>query len=209
MPGSLSDLVSRSEKCGGGGQFFAGFKRSVALRWTLAVLLVVAATAATVAIAGETDASALERRVKAAFLYKFAGYVEWPPSAFIRSEEPLVIGVVGDDAVADELAQVIAGRSAGNRPLTLRRLSRFDPAERVHVLFVGRGVERTQAAALLARTQDQPVLTVTEADNGLPTGSVINFVILDNKVRFEISAATAARNGLRLGSQLQAVAWRR
>lgn len=168
----------------------------------LAVLL----SAATAAHAVEGDALTLERRVKAAFLYKFAGYVEWPAQAFVGPDEPLVIGVVGADALADELEQVVAGRRVGSRPLSTRRLSRVDPTAGVHILFVGRGVDRAQAFDLLARTHGQPVLTVTEADSGWLAGSVINFVIDNDKVRFQISATAAEGNGLRLGSQLLAVA---
>jgi len=172
------------------------------VRLALAVLL----SAATAAHAVEGDALTLERRVKAAFLYKFAGYVEWPAQTFVRPDEPVVIGVVGADALADELEQVVAGRRVGNRPLSTRRLSRVDPTAGVHILFVGRGVDRAQAFDLLARTHGEPVLTVTEADSGWLAGSVINFVIDNDKVRFQISAAAAEGNGLRLGSQLLAVA---
>lgn len=168
--------------------------------------LLVPLIAATVAAASQDESLTLERRVKAAFLYKFAGYVEWPAQAFASPNNEIVIGVVGADAVADELEQVVAGRRVGNRSLTVRRVSRADPDLKVHILFVGRGFDRAHSLELLSQTLGQPVLTVTEAESGLPTGSVINFVIVDNKVRFEISAAAAERNGLRLGSQLLAVA---
>jgi uncharacterized protein DUF4154 len=174
---------------------------AAAIRLVLAVLLLVATPASAV----EGDTSTLERRVKAAFLYKFAGYVEWPADAFAGPDEPVVIGVVGADALADELEQLVAGRRVGNRPLAMRRLSGPDPAARVHILFVGRGIDRAQAFQLLAQTQGRPVLTVTEADGWL-AGSVINFIIDNDKVRFGISAAAAEGNGLRLGSQLLAVA---
>jgi len=175
---------------------------AAALRLALAASLI----AGSAVHAAEGDALTLERRVKAAFLYKFAGYVEWPAQAFVAPDEPVVIGVVGADALADELEQVVAGRRIGNRPLAVRRLSRVDPTEKVRILFVGRGVNRAQAFDLLAQTRGEPVLTVTEADNGWLAGSVINFVIDNHKVRFQISAAAAESNGLRLGSPLLAVA---
>jgi len=175
---------------------------AAAIRLALAVLLLVATPASAV----EGDTSTLERRVKAAFLYKFAGYVEWPAEAFASPDEAVVIGVVGADALADELEQLVAGRRVGNRPLAMRRLSGTDPAARVHILFVGRSIDRSQAFQLLAQTQGRPVLTVTEADNSWLAGSVINFIIDNDKVRFGISAAAAEGNRLRLGSQLLAVA---
>ena len=161
---------------------------------------------AAVAAAVEGEALTFERRVKAAFLYKFAGYVEWPPQAFAGPDDPVVIAVVGADAVAAELEQVVPGRRIGGRSITVHRLSRGESPEGEQILFIGRDVERAQAFELLSRARGKPMLTVTEADSGWPTGSVINFVIVDDKVRFEISAAAAGRNGLRLGSQLLAVA---
>lgn len=180
---------------------------AAALRLFLLVL-VVPLFAAAVAATGDDEALALERRIKAAFLYKFAAYVEWPALAFEHPDDAIIIGVVGAEAVADELEQLVAGRRVGGRLLIVRRIPHADPQATAHILFVGRGVDPAPALDLLSRTAGQPVLTVSEADGGLPPGSVINFMIVDDKVRFEISAAAAERNGLRLGSQLLAVARR-
>lgn len=172
----------------------------------LRLALTVLVGAASLAYAVDGDPATLEQRVKAAFLYKFAGYVEWPAPAFVGRDEPVVIGVIGADALADELEQVLAGRRLGTRPLIMQRLSTVDPTTRVHVLFVGRDVDPGQVSAVLTQTRGRPVLTVTESDSGWPAGSVINFIIDNDKVRFQISAPAAENNGLRVGSQLFAVA---
>lgn len=172
----------------------------------LRLALTVLVGAASMAYAVDGDPVTLEQRVKAAFLYKFAGYVEWPAPAFVGPDEPVVIGVIGADALAHELEQVLAGRRLGTRPLIMQRLSTVDPTTRVHVLFVGRDVDQGQVSAVLTQTRGRPVLTVTESDSGWPAGSVINFIIDNDKVRFQISAPAAENNGLRVGSQLFAVA---
>jgi len=78
----------------------------------------------------------LERQVKAAFLYKFAGYVDWPAGAFPTNDTPVTIGVLGDDALASELSALVEGRTSGGRPVAVVRLRAIDPVPDVRVLFV-------------------------------------------------------------------------
>ena len=144
-------------------------------------------------------------RIRAAFLYRFAAYVEWPASAFPGPESPIVIGVVASDAVALELAKAIPGRKVGSRPLKVVRLGPAEqPGNCCHILYVGAESDRTEE--ILAAERARPVLTVTDVDSGHPKGSVINFVLADERLRFDISREAAERNGLQLRSQLLAVA---
>lgn len=144
-------------------------------------------------------------RVKAAFLYKFAAYVEWPAHAFPQPESPIVIGVAGADAIAAELEQAIPGRKVGGRPIAVRRLGRDEAANAdCHILFIGSGEK--SAAEILTRAQGHPVLTVTDAEAAHPKGSIINFLAAEGRVRFDISRESAERNGLQLRSQLLKVA---
>jgi hypothetical protein len=91
--------------------------------------------------------------------------------------------------------------------VTVRRIRSGEQITGVHVLFISRS-EAGRLGELLPMTQAQPVLTVTETEKGLAQGSVINFVVADNRVRFEVSLETANRNGLRIGAPLLAVAQR-
>jgi hypothetical protein len=146
---------------------------------------------------------ASESAVKAAFLYKFAAFVEWPPAAFLR-ESSLVIGVMGDDAVATELEQIVAGRTFEGRPIVVRRLRDGDDASRLHVLLVGAG--REQRLREVVASTPGPVLVVGEQDNGLRAGAVLNFLTDGGRVRFSASPAAADARGLRLSARLLAVA---
>ena len=170
-----------------------------------AILLLGVLCTATSAVALEESAQVLEQRVKAAFLFKFGGYVEWPDNVFPRKESPLVIGVAGADALADELSQVVAGRTLNGRPVTVRRVRAGEALSNIHILFVGRP-EIDRLNELLV--QAQPVLTVTDMAKGLPQGSVINFVVAENRVRFEVSLDAAKRIGLKIGAPLLSVAMR-
>ncbi len=169
-------------------------------------LILILAVAAPLGSAAEESALAIQQRVKAAFLFKFAAYVEWPPSVFSQPETPIVIGVAGADAIAQELEQVVVGRTVAGRPVIVRRLARGDSAgECCQILFIGAG-ERARTAELLAGAQGRPVLTVTEVDAQHPKGSIINFLATEDRVRFDISREAADRNGLQLRSQLLRVA---
>jgi hypothetical protein len=164
----------------------------------LAALLFAVATAV---VAQE----ATEQQVKAAFLYRFAGYVEWPEAAFPQADSPLVIGVLGDEELAAAAEQAVAGRSVNGRRVTARRVKPGEALAGVHILFVGRA-ERGRLAQLAQGAAAQAVLVVTESDGALAQGSVINFVVADRRVRFEISLLSAERSRLKLSSRLLAVA---
>jgi len=151
------------------------------------------------------DAPVTEESVKAAFLFKFPGFVEWPAPALERPDDPVVVGVVGGNDVLVELSLIAQARKAG-RPVVVRRVQDSSTLAGLHMLFIG-ARERGRAAELIRAAQQQGVLTVTDWDGALRLGSVINFVTSnDGRVRFEISLEPAERSRLRLSSRLLAVA---
>ena len=169
-----------------------------------AATLLVAALAAGAAQAQRAEAP--EAGVKAAFLYKFANYVEWPPSAFASPTAPLVIGITGAEDVAAELERIIPGRSVNGHPVQVRRLKEGEGPAGVHVLFIGR--DHPVAQGVLSAVQAQPVLTVTESARGLELGSIINFVPAGDRLAFEVSLDSAEKSGLRISARMLAVARR-
>lgn len=187
------------------------------IRWRMAVaralhvvsLVVLVLVAADVRCARAQDAPAstpaTERSVKAAFLYKFLAYVDWPASAFPQPDTPITIGVLGADAIAAELQQITNGRTVNDRPIAVRRMREGESVAGLNVLFVGRA-DKGRLPQLARTAQARSVLTVTENAGGLEQGSVINFLIAEGRVRFEISVEAAERSGLKLSSRLLAVA---
>lgn len=147
-----------------------------------------------------------EQSVKAAYLYKFAGYVEWPEDRFPTPDAPIRIGVAGAADLAAELAGVTRNRSIGGRPIEVSRVTGAGALRGLDVLFVGSG--EAQADLLLAAAEGEPILTVTEAAGEPPPGSIVNFVVDQASVRFEISLFAANRSRLKLSSRLLAVARR-
>ncbi len=180
-------------------------QRRLACRALALPLLLAAATAtAPRAQAQPAGAQALERRVKAAFLFKFLGYADFPSSAFSDSGAPLTIGVVGSDDMASELARIAAGRIIAGRPIAVRRVAENEAPAAVHLLFVS-GADSERAGRVL-RGAPGAFLTVTECELGLRYGSVINFRIVDERVRFDVSLDAAEKKNVKLSSRLLTVA---
>jgi hypothetical protein len=150
------------------------------------------------------SSAVLERRVKAAFLYKFLGYAEFPAGAFADAGSPVVIGVFGADGVAAELARIVSGRTVNNRPVVVRVLRESELAMPVHLLFIG-GLDAGRVGRNV-RAAGNALLVVTECDGGLQQGSAINFRIIDERVRFDVALDAVERNGIKLSSRLLTVA---
>lgn len=153
----------------------------------------------------QEGATVTERSIKAAFLYKFAGYVEWPETA--AGGGPLTIGVVGSEEMAGELARITAGRAVNDRPVQVRRLASGETPSGVHVVFVGK-VPGQSLDESLSALRGLPILVVTDSPGALASGSMINFTFERDRVRFEVSLPAAERSRLKLSSRLLAVAQR-
>ncbi len=116
-----------------------------------------------------------------------------------------MIGVAGSDEMAAELARIVAGRTIHNRPLVVRPFRDGEANGAVHLLFVA-GADSARAARVLRQAPPGPVLLVTECGNGLQLGAVINFKIVEERVRFDVSLEAADKNNIRLSSRLLTVA---
>jgi hypothetical protein len=160
--------------------------------------------AALPAMAQQPQDKLRETLVKAAFLHKFASFVEWPTGTFGRADTPLRIGVVGNDDVWQDLIELAKDRDRDGRPVIPVRLNAGDSFAGFHVLYL----RTSNAARMVELLQQVPdgVLTVADSDGGHPRGSVISFVLDEGRVRFGISLDSATRQKLRLSSRLLAVA---
>jgi len=151
------------------------------------------------------NAQDAENRIKAAFLYHFCNYVQWPESAFAAPGDELVIGVAGPEAIVQAVDAAVSQRAANGHPMRVRRVSSGDQLDGVHLLYVDADatldVDRL-ATAIAGRA----VLVVTDRPGGLDAGSVINFVIENDKVRFDVALDEARARELRVSAQLLTVA---
>lgn len=142
-----------------------------------------------------------EYQLKAAFLYNFAQFVEWPASAFADAKAPIVIAVAGDDPFDGALDRTVAGKTVCGRPLTVRHVHRAEDVKGCHLLYVPAEGEQ-DLAALIHRIGVSPVLTVGETDRFMTHGGIVRFYQEDNKLRFEINADAAQRSRLRVSAKL-------
>jgi hypothetical protein len=156
------------------------------------------------AAAAET-AGFSEYEIKAAWLFNFARFVEWPTNTFANASTPLVVGVVGRDPFGWELEKTFAGRTIRGRPVVLKRNLSESEVASCHLIYVG-AAERRRSRDLLEKVWGTPVLTVGETDDFLDQGGIINFVIKEKAVRFEINVRSAQSAGLKLDANLLKVA---
>jgi hypothetical protein len=146
-----------------------------------------------------------EDEVRAVFLYRFTGFIEWPSSA--EAAPVFTIAVFGADGVADALGHLLTGHSIKDRPAEIHKISRVQDLGNASIVYIG-ATGRDQLAAVAAAVADRPILIVTSDPQGLARGSTINFVSMDRHVRFEVSLTAASRAGLKISSELLAVATR-
>lgn len=159
---------------------------------------ILAGPAATSAVAQAGPGGNLEYAVKANYLVRFAAFVDWPESAFGAPEAPLVICVVGHDPFGPALEQAAAAQTAHGRRLAIRRPASPAALTGCHIAYVGVGA----TAAWSDRLDGQAaVLVVTDQAAG-PHGGTIQFVLVNNRVRFRIDQGAAARSGLVISSRL-------
>lgn len=151
------------------------------------------------------DESVVETRIKAAFVRHFCTYINWPDSEFEQADSPIVLGVMGSDAMAEALRAVVVNRTAHDRPMLVREIDPGDALDELHLLFVADSM-RTRIPALAESAAERTVLLISESPSGLESGSAINFTVEDDKVKFDIAPAVIRSAGLDISAQLLTVA---
>jgi hypothetical protein len=150
-----------------------------------------------------------EQQLKAAFLYNFTKFIEWPAPSFASTHDPIVIGVLGHSPSAAALGlaldQTVANRSVNGRGIIVKHVDTAAEAAATHLLFVP-SPDEAQFEQIRAALEGSPVLTVGESSAFARLGGAINFVVEGDKVRFEISTVPAERAGLHISAQLQKLA---
>lgn len=146
-----------------------------------------------------------EYQVKAAFLYSFAKFVEWPADAFVHLQAPIVVGIVGRDPFGHALDGMIFGKTVNGRGFQVKRLEIGPELRGCHILFISSS-EKNNLAHIFESLKGSSVLTVGETEQFVQSGGAIQLLLQDNKVRFEINVAAAALARLKVSSKLLALA---
>jgi hypothetical protein len=155
--------------------------------------------------AARAQDTAVEYAVKATYLYKFVPFVQWPAAAFAAPDSPVILCVVGGGGFSEILVRAVSGETIEGRPVLSRSLPAVAADSGCHVLYTA-GSATQSVAQGLAAVQGRPVLSVTESLPAAGTKGIVNFVLADNRVRFEIDNQAAAENGLLISSKLLSLA---
>ena len=146
-----------------------------------------------------------EYEVKAAFLFNFTKFVEWPEDSFSDPHAPIVIGIIGEDPFGGSLPGIIAGQRVQGRPIAIMNYHRGDDLRRCHILFVSDS-ERLYTAQILTGLQDASVLTVSDINGFAAAGGMMQFVKQGNRIHFVVNLNAAMQTRLRVSAKLLALA---
>ena len=145
-----------------------------------------------------------EKAIKAAFLYNFTKFVEWPQSAFSDAAAPFRVCVFGDAGFRHDVEEMLKGETIGGRALSVVTPD-ANEIKGCHLAYFGPG-DAERSAQVLAAMRGVPILTVGEGARFLQQGGVISFVLEDNRVRFDVNKRAVDRAGLTVSSKLLRVA---
>lgn len=146
-----------------------------------------------------------EYPVKAAFLFNFAKFVEWPADVLKGPEDPISICVLGQNPFGGALEDVVHNKTVANRSFAIRQVLNGQQASKCQIVFVTAS-ERKRFRSLLEELKGRSILTVGEADDFVANGGIINFKLKDARVRIEIDASAAERAKLHISSKLLSLA---
>jgi hypothetical protein len=156
--------------------------------------------------AAQAESSDSAYNIKAAFIYNFAIYVDWPSGAFKTAEEPFVVGVVGSDAFAELLGRTLSEKTVRGHRFMVKRLAVAKNMRDCQIVFFS--AQTHDVAAALSSLAATPTLTVGESAGFAESGGMINFLVDDNKLRFDINTEAGRRVKLAMSSRLLSLARR-
>ena len=185
--------------------------RQVALLRPIAAWLLLVALSGSPVFAQYHDAdqgSVINREysIKAAFLYHFSTYIQWPDEALPTEPHPFVIGVYRDNPFGGALEKIAEAKTVNGRPIAVQRITTPNEAQHCEILFVPGSVSEEQQNALLRALQGLPVLVVGESNGFVTRGGDVQFYLQGNKVRFAFNADLAKQGDLKVSSKLLSLA---
>jgi hypothetical protein len=142
-----------------------------------------------------------ESKFKAAYLYNFLQFIEWPESSFTDGSSPVTIGILNQDPLANTLEEIVQGERVNGRAIVVRKFHDTKNIRECHVLFIPRN-EMDNIPLILTSTEGSSVLTVGEVAGFAEEGGAVNFFVQDNKLRFEINPDVLKKANLQASSRL-------
>jgi hypothetical protein len=175
--------------------------------WLLCVTFVLLGLTGHASVQADERPPDLAAQVASAYVYKFASFIDWPDDAFAQPDSPFVIGVMGADGLADVMAANLAGRQSNGRKLIVKPVHPGDTLQGIHMLYLG-NLPKPDLVAIYARLKGRPVLTITESAEAFALGSMINLVLAEDRLRFEIALTAVGASRLKVSALMLAAAYR-
>lgn len=145
--------------------------------------------------------SVREYKIKAAFLFNFTHFVEWPANSFSTSQSPLVIGILGPNPFGNHLEELIAGESVEKHPLLIKHFSTTDEVDNCHILFINIKDKKTLLSTI-EKLKGKNILTVSDVDQFSKLGGMIRLYTKDDKVNIEINLDATKEEDIVVSSKL-------
>jgi hypothetical protein len=142
-----------------------------------------------------------EDQIKAAFLFNFARYVEWPEASFDGPSDALRICMLGGGQFAKVVSRIVSGKRVADRPVSVDPLTGLEGAAACHILYVEEAFA-ADASEIAASLGEESVFTVSDREGFAARGGIANFIWSENKIRFEINPGAAKQAGLKVSSRL-------
>jgi hypothetical protein len=179
-------------------------RRSVRLR-ACTVLLLLGIGHSLSTLAPVSAQTATEYQVKAAYVYAFTKFVEWPPSSFAHRDTPLQMCVFADPVFESELSRLARGKSVGGHPVSVMGVSKAEAVRECHLLFLSSS-EGSKLHRILETLRGTSVLTIGETKGFVEEGGIINLVRQAEHIRFEVNHKAANDAGIQVSARLLSVA---
>ncbi|HVB87724.1 MAG TPA: YfiR family protein [Candidatus Dormibacteraeota bacterium] len=174
-------------------------------KFTIAAACLICLLAAQSIPAQGADSASSEYLIKAGFIYNFAKLMEWPAPVFPEPNSPIVIAILGTDPFQGTLDNVLRGKQVNGREFVVKHLKWGDDLKGCNIIFVSSS-EKAHFDDLFRMIHGLPILTIGDTPGFAERGGIINFVLEDDKVRFEIDVNAAKQARINISSRLLALA---
>jgi hypothetical protein len=146
-----------------------------------------------------------EFQVKAAFLFNFTRFIEWPETAFSSSGAPFVIGIIGKDPYGAYLDEIVKGEKIADHPIIIKHFSKISEIQNCQILFIS-ATESLRMKEILSTVSGRSILSVGDTDNFVKSGGIVRLFTEQNRIRLEINNESVKASGLSISSKLLSVA---
>jgi YfiR/HmsC-like len=183
-------------------------RQAVARRWRILQCVPAMLIAISFFLLHEADCpaqSATEYQIKAAYLFNFLKFVEWPDASPADAQSKWVIGIVGNSPVGDELSKLVESKNVLGRELEVKTFQAADNLRACHILFIS-DTEKKRVPSILAALRGSSVMTVADMEHFIDEGGMVQFVVEDARVRISIDVGATGRARLKVSSKLLALA---